>query len=139
MSTAAPVQEAGPSRPGRNPLAPERRERLLFARVMILLIVPLYVLIVLTLKDDVRHRIVQVCATFDLDAKKYVRYAVWGYRGLMALACVATPLYCLLGLARLAVGRAGWKHGLAAGVCVVVGIAEAVGIALVVFRYHVTL
>jgi hypothetical protein len=139
MSTAAPVQEVGVSKPGPAPLAPERRERLLFARVMVLLIVPLYALIILTLKVDVRHRIAHVCATFGLDAKQYVRYGLWAYRGLIALVCVATPLYCLLGLARLALGRAGWKHVLAAAVCVAVGIGEAIAIALVVYRYRVSL
>jgi hypothetical protein len=139
MSTAAPVQEVGPSKPSPASLAPERRERLLFARAMVLLIVPLYVLILLTLKTDVRHRIVQACGTFDLDAKKYLHYAQMGYRGLIVLACAVTPLYCLLGLARLALGRAGWKHVIAAAICVAVGIGEAIGIAIVVFRYHVTL
>jgi hypothetical protein len=139
MSAAAPVQEVVPSRPRPASLAPEQRERLLFARVMVLLIVPLYVLILLTLKDDARHRIAQVCATFDLDAKTYFYYALRAYRGLIVFICTVTPLYCLLGLARLALGRAGWKHVLAAAICVLVAIGETVAIAIVVFRYHVAL
>jgi hypothetical protein len=143
MSTAAPVLEVGPSKPGPSTLAPERRERLLFARMMILLIVPLYVLILLTLKDDARRwlrslddaqRLVHGEGSIEL-----VPLSRRAYHGLIAIVCVATPLYCLLGLARLALGRAGWKHVLAAAIGVLVGIGEAVAIAIAVFRYHAEL
>ena len=139
MPIAAPVQEARPSKPGPSPLTPEARERILFARLMILLIVPLYVLILLTLKSDVRHRIEHVCATFGLDAEKYVEYGRSAYHGLIVLACAVPPLYSLLGVARLALGRAGRRHVLAGAICVVVGIGEAVAIALVVYRFKVSL
>jgi hypothetical protein len=43
------------------------------------------------------------------------------------------------GLVRLSLRRAGWKHVLAGAICVLVGIGEAVAIAIVVFRYNVTL
>ena len=139
MPIAAPVQEARPSKPSPSPLTPEARERILFARVMILLIVPLYALILLTLKGDVRHRITQVCQTFDLDAKKYAAYGRSAYHGLIVLACAVPPLYSLLGLSRLVLGRAGWRHVLAGAICVVVGILEAVAIALAVYRFRVSL
>ncbi len=75
--------------------------------------------------------------TFALDARKYLLFARWAYRGLIVLACVATPLYCLLGLTKLALGRAGWRHVLAAAICVAVGVVEAVAVAIMVFYYHV--
>jgi hypothetical protein len=105
---------------------------------MILLIVPLHVLILLTLKADARHRIAQVGEWLALDMTGFIPYARAAYHGLIVLVCAATPLYCVLGVVKLAVGRAGWRHLLAAGVCVLVGIAEAVGIALAIYEFKVS-
>lgn len=140
MSTAAPVQdEVGPQKPGPSSLAPEVQERILFARVMILLIVPLYVLILLTLGTGVPHLLGRIGWLGQALMEWFRAYWPVVFRGLILMTCTATPLYCLLGAARLVLGRATWKYVIAAQICVLVGIGEAVGIALAVFRYHVTL
>ncbi|HEY2159176.1 MAG TPA: hypothetical protein VGH33_26350 [Isosphaeraceae bacterium] len=139
MSTAAPVQEVRPSKPSPGSLAPEERERLLFARVMVLLIVPLYVLILLTIKGEARPRIARIGEMLELDMTVFVPYFRRAYHGLIVLACAATPLYCVLGLVKLALRGAGRRYLLAGALCVVVAIAEAVAIALAVYRYQVKL
>jgi hypothetical protein len=143
MSTAAhapgvfaPKPEA---RTKASALGPDEQERIIAARGMVLLIVPLYVLILLALKADVPYRLARIGQILELKLDGLLPYLRHGYHALVRLACAAPALYALYGLVRLVRGGGSRRKIAAAIACVAVGIAEGLGIAAAVYYFKVVL
>jgi hypothetical protein len=129
---AAPKSEAPPA-----PLGPDEQERIVAARGMILLIVPLYFLILLTLKADARYRIARIGAALELSMDGFLPYIRGAYHAMIGLACAAPALYAALGIVRLA-RRGGSRRALTmASACLAIGLAEAAAIAAAVYYFKV--
>jgi hypothetical protein len=143
MSTAAhapgviaPKSEA---RARASALGPDEQERIIASRGMVLMIVPLYLLILLTLKADAHYRVARIGQILELQLDGLFPYLRRGYHALVWLACAVPPLYALLGLVRLALGGGSRRKLVAAVACVAIGVVEAVAIAAAVYYFKVTL
>jgi hypothetical protein len=119
-------------------LGPDEQEQIIAARGMILLIVPLYFLILLTLKTDALYRLHRIGEALVLQLDGLVPYLRAAYHATIGLACAVPALYALLGVVRLA-RRGGSRRAIAlAVVFVIVGLAEAVVIAAAVYYFKVS-
>lgn len=139
MSTAtqSPAQAAAAAPARADALGADEQERIVAARGMVLLIVPLYFLILLTIKADARYRIARIGEVLELQMDGFVPYIRGAYHAMVGLACAAPALYAALGLIRLA-RRGGSRRALAmASACLAIGLAEAVGIAAAVYYFKV--
>jgi hypothetical protein len=140
MSVEAPVQPSAPAEevPSTNAPGPEAQERIVFGPIMVLLIVPLYVLIMLTLKPDMRYRLETLARAWSLDFKAMRPYFRMAYDATIIGLCALAPAYALLNAIRLS--RRGVRPGylLTAWICVLLAAAEAAAIAMVVYHYKVT-
>jgi hypothetical protein len=140
MSTEAPVQPPAPAKeaPSPNAPSPEVQERLVFGPIMLLIIVPLYVLIALTLKVDLRYTIVRVAHILFIDDLSGVWQALHvAYHATVIGLCALAPNYALLNAIRLS--RRGVRPGylVTAWCCVGLAGAEAAALLLAVYRYRV--
>ena len=140
MSTEAPVLTPAPAReaPSPNAPSPETQERLVSGPLMLLLIVPLYTLIALTLKTDLRYPIVTVTKALHIDDLGVVWQALRvAYHATIIGLCALAPAYALLNAIRLT--RRGVRPGyfVTAWCCVGLAAAEAAALLLAVYRYKV--